>query len=265
MADIDLSRRIIYPVTGAGEATVRRGLKYRGDEDPRLLMDVYVPRTAPSSARLPAIVFIPGGPIPPEMLAPREWGFFISYGELAVASGLVGVVFNHRLHAPTDYETAQADVTAAVDYVRKHADDLGIDPDRLALWAFSGGGPLLSECLRTSPPYVRCLVAFYAVMDLRRFVGPDADAARLERAARLSPAVQVAGTRTPIFVARAGLDTAGLNESIDTFVSQALSANVSLDVANHPAGHHAFDVLDDNVRSREIIARALEFVRARVK
>jgi len=145
MADIDLSRRIIYPVTGATEATVRRGLKYQGDDDPRLLMDVYLPRTPPSSTRLPAIVFIPGGPIPREMLAPREWGLFISYGELAVESGFAGVVFNHRLHAPTDYETAQADVMAAVDYVRKHADEFGIDRDRLALWAFSGGGPLLSE------------------------------------------------------------------------------------------------------------------------
>jgi dipeptidyl aminopeptidase/acylaminoacyl peptidase len=62
-------------------------------------MDVYRPREIGPDVRLPAIVFVPGGPIPRDMLPPREWGFFISYGELAAASGFAGVTFNHRLVA----------------------------------------------------------------------------------------------------------------------------------------------------------------------
>ena len=66
----------------------------------------------------------------------------------------------------------------------------------------------------------------------------------------------------PLLVARAGLDQPWLNATVDAFVARALAANATLDVLNHPTGRHAFDVLDDDDRSREILARTLDFVRA---
>src|SRR5262245_3692290 len=103
-------------------ANVQRGIVYKQDVHQPLLMDVYRPEGTMPPARWPAILFIPGGPVPRDMLPPREWGVFRSYGELAAASECVGVVLNHRLHALTDYEQAQADVTAAITHVRDHAD-----------------------------------------------------------------------------------------------------------------------------------------------
>ena len=263
MADIDLSRRIVYRVDGMTNATVRRGLAYKRDNEAELLMDVYTPPSPPRSGAVPAIIFVHGGPISAEMMAPREWGVFRSYGELAAASGLAAVVFNHRLYAPTAFETAQADMAAAIDYVRRHGDDLGIDGDRLALWAFSGGGPLLSWCLRERPQCVRCVVAFYAILDVRHLVPADADPGRIDRAGRMSPAayLKAEAAGLPLFIARAGVDAAIVNDSIDLFVREALAANAMLDFANHPTGHHGFDILDDNERSREIIGRACEFVK----
>ena len=152
MPDLDLGRQIVYRVDGMANATVRRRLVYKRENEAELLMDVYAPPNRARGSRLPAIFFVHGGPIPPEMTAPREWGFFESYGELAAASGVAAVVFNHRLYKPTDYTTAQADVAAAVDYVRSHADDLGVDGERIGLWVFSGGGPLLNRYLRERPP-----------------------------------------------------------------------------------------------------------------
>ena len=262
MADIDLSRRIVYRVDGMTNATVRRGLAYKRDNEAELLMELYTPPSPPRSGAVPAIIFVHGGPISAEMMAPREWGVFRSYGELAAASGLAAVVFNHRLYAPTAFETAQADMAAAIDYVRRHGDDLGIDGDRLALWAFSGGGPLLSWCLRERPQCVRCVVAFYAILDVRHLVPADADPGRIDRAGRMSPAAYLAeAAGLPLFIARAGVDAAIVNDSIDLFVREALAANAMLDFANHPTGHHGFDILDDNERSREIIGRACEFVK----
>jgi len=264
--DLDLSRRIVYPVDAAPDAVARRRLVYKADGASELKMDVYGPADRPLHARLPAVVFVHGGPVPREMLAPTEWGFFTSYGELAVMSGFVGVVFNHRLHAPTDYPTAQTDMQAAIDYLRSHADDLGIDQDRIAVWAFSGGGPLLAWCLRDRPPFLRCLLAFYALLDVRHLLPPDPDAERVARAHAFSPATHLgdAATPLPIFVARAGRDSAVINTSIDEFVREALAGNVSLDLANHSDGQHGFDVLDDDERSREIIGRAIAFAKARL-
>ena len=263
MPDLDLSRRIVYRVDAAN-AVARKRVVYKRDGESELVMDVYAPAAQHPPAA--ALLFVHGGPIPRAMLAPTEWGGFISYGELAAASGFVGVVFNHRLHAPTDYPTSQSDMQAAIDYVRSHAADLGIDADRIGVWAFSGGGPLLAWCLRERPAFVQCLLAFYAILDVRHLLPPDADAERLARAHAFSPAAHLgaAAATLPIFVARAGRDSAVINTSVDEFVREALTANASLDFANHASGQHGFDILDDDERSREIIARAMAFAQARL-
>jgi hypothetical protein len=66
----------------------------------------------------------------------------------------------------------------------------------------------------------------------------------------------------PMFIARAGLDDADLNAGLDHFVQIALSRNATLDLANHATGHHGFDVDDNNERSREIVKRTIEFIKA---
>jgi dienelactone hydrolase len=152
--------------------------------------------------------------------------------------------------------------------VRADADALGIDPDRIGLWAFSGGGPFLSAALRDRPSFVRAIVAFYAVLDLRA-KPPGASAAVTDEMRRdLSPLVHLGAEGpaiAPIFLARAGLDHPFLNGPLDRFVQEALARNLTLEVMNHAAGRHGFDILDDDARSREIIARTLEFLKARLQ
>jgi acetyl esterase/lipase len=268
LPDLDLSRRIVYRVDAPPNAVTRKRVVYKRDGESELAMDVYAPAAQHSPAA--ALIFVHGGPIPRGMLAPTEWGVFISYGELAAASGFVGVVFNHRLHAPTDYPTAQSDMQAAIDSLRSHAGDLGVDADRIGVWAFSGGGPLLAWCLRDRPTFVRCLLAFYAMLDLRHLLPPETQAGAgpdlVARAHAFSPAAHLdaAAATLPIFVARAGRDSPVFNTAIDEFVREALTANAWLDLANHASGQHGFDILDDDERSREIIARAMAFARVRL-
>jgi dienelactone hydrolase len=112
---------------------------------------------------------------------------------------------------------------------------------------------------------VRAAVAFYAALDIRE-KPPGASSAITDEIRReFSPAhhVRAEGGRTaPILVARAGLDHPFLNATIDRFVAEALAANAEIDVMNHPRGRHGFDFLDDDARSREIIVRTIEFLRA---
>jgi acetyl esterase/lipase len=158
-------------------------------------------------------------------------------------------------------------VAAAVDYVRGHAGELGIDRDRIALWAFSGGGPFLSQALRERWPFVRAIVAYYAVLDLQ--VPPPGAGGDVSEVTRreFSPLhhLAAAGEKTPpLLVARAGRDNPWLNATIDRFVQEALARNASLELMTHPAGQHGFDILDDDDRSREIIARTLDFLKRRL-
>src|ERR1022692_231589 len=65
------------------------------------------------------------------------------------------------LHSAGDFETAAADVAAAVEQARA---DPRVDPGRLALWFFSGGGLLLADWLRDPPGWLRCVAATYPVL-----------------------------------------------------------------------------------------------------
>ena len=255
------TRRIVYTVPGMDGVKVQRDLVFRTTEGEELKMDLYAPAGEPR--RLPAVVFVHGGPIP-RGSAPKDWGVFRSYGELAAASGFIGITFNHRYHGPADMSAAEADTRAAIAYVRANADRLHVDQDRLAVWVYSGGGPLVSWVLREALPYIRCIVTYYAVLDLQQPPGPLPPGVTDEMLRRYSPVAYLRDNKDrlpPLFVARAGRDTAWLNGSIDRFVAEALSANLSIEVMNHPHGQHAFDILDADSRSREIIARTIDVLR----
>lgn len=267
MDDAMLAKRLVFAIPGMEDVEVRRDLVYKRQGRIELAMDVYVPPHASSDDKLGAVIFIHGGPVAADMLVqPKDWGVYLSYGELAAAAGLMGITFNHRYWSRTNLDEPAADVVDALSYVRDNADSLGVVPDRLCLWAFSGGGPLVSFALRDRPDYVRCLVAYYALLDLRHL---DEHAGLHEEALQRFSAAAHLGrenpTDLPIFVARGGQDRPGINESIDRFVLQALAANATLEVANHPEGQHAFDILNDDARTHEIIGRTVEFIKTHLR
>jgi len=258
--------RIVWSVPGMDAVAVRRNVVYKtGDAGAPLHMDVYSP-PGPARAR-PAVILIHGGPIP--QLGAKNMGVFVSYGEVVAASGLVAVAFDHRFLAPARLQDAASDVADLVSHVRANASSIGVDPERIALWAFSGGGPFLSSALRARPSWLRAVASYYAVLDLQQ-PPPGAPDGGMSAETRtlFSPVAalgQDAKNAPPILLARAGLDNPWLNDGVDRFVAAALSRGATLDLLTHPSGRHGFDILDDDARSREIIRRTLEFLRARLE
>jgi acetyl esterase/lipase len=247
-----------------GTARVHRDIAYRQDSAPDLLMDIYRPSELPAGARLPALLFVHGGPIKADLpLAPKAWGVYTDYGELAAASGFIGVTFNHRYYGFDQLPTAAQDIAAALAYVQAQAGALQVDADRIGVWAFSAGGPLLSDFLRAPQPSVRCLVAYYALLDLQPLIPHLADvvdAATLQHFSPLDALQQAQAADTPLLIARAGQDRPEFNSTIDEFVQAALAANLPLDLLNHPSGRHAFDTLDNDRRSQAIVAHTIAFL-----
>ena len=254
---------VVYGVPGMDKVIVKSDLKYTAVNDPNLLMDVYLPPGLAKGERRPAVVFIHGGA--GSFLKPKDWGVYKSWGRLIAASGMIGVTFTHRLGYPKPLlAEAASDVDAAINYIRANADSLSIDGDRLCLAAYSAGGPMLSMAMRDKPQYVRCLVAFYAFLDIQQSEPHRANEAP-EMVKSFSPITYLAsdaGRIPPMFIARAGLDEVpGMNDSIDRFIREAISKNASIIVVNHPQGVHGFDNQTDDDRSREIIRGALDFMK----
>jgi acetyl esterase/lipase len=256
---------VVYRLPGVDAVVVRKNVAYRTLENVDLEMDLYAPPGAEQGGERPAVVFVHGGPIPaPPVLQPKEWRDYHDFGCLAAASGYVGVTFNHRFYGLDRAPDAMGDVEELIRFVRQGSRDLGIDAGRLALWAFSGGGVFLTGPIRRPLHFIRGLVGFYTVMDLRSF--PGADSSRVSGGGRLAHLSAVAaleeasGPIPPILIGRAGLDLAPVNGSIDRFVESALRKNVDLTLRNHPAGEHGFDILNDDDVSRDIIRHAFDFL-----
>jgi acetyl esterase/lipase len=258
-----IRRRVVFSVPGMEAVKTSRDLVYKRTDGQPLHMDLYAP-PGPLRPR-PAVILIHGGPIP--RIGMKNIGQFVSYGQLLAASGFVAVTFDHRFLAPGRLPDAGGDVTDLVAYVRKNADSLGIDPERLVLWAFSGGGPFLAAALRERPAWLRGVVAYYAVLDLQQPPAGADDGISTEVRQSYS-AIRGLGddarSVAPLIVARAGLDNAWLNGGIDRFVQAAVAKGATLDLLNHPDGRHGFDILDDDARSKEIVRRTLDFVRDRL-
>jgi acetyl esterase/lipase len=255
--------RVVLSVPGMEAVKTSRDLVYKRTDGQPLHMDLYAP-PGPLRPR-PAVILIHGGPIP--RIGMKNVGQFVSYGQLLAASGFVAVTFDHRFLAPGRLTDAGGDVTDLVAHVRKNAGSLGIDPERLALWAFSGGGPFLAAPLRDRPSWLRAVVAYYAVLDLQQ-PPPRTDDGIGAEARQSFSAIRSLGDDArgapPVVVARAGLDNPWLNGGLDRFVQAAVAKGATLDLLNHPDGRHGFDILDDDARSREIMRRTLEFLRDRL-
>lgn len=259
-------RRVVYSLPGMEEGPVCRDILFKTEGDLTLKMDLYVPGSlVPGSAR-PAVILVSGGDASADTLRTREIGLYVSYGQLLAALGFIGIVFDHRgLEGYTQLREVGADTDDLLTYVRMHAASLGVDRDRLCIWAFSAG-PIygLRTAFRTASSSIRCAIAYYGGMSLlnKTYFHYTEQEEPLFR--EFSPVCYLHETPAripPLFVARAALDRPFINESIDEFVQLAIAKNVPITFMNHPEGMHAFDMLNDNERSREIIRTTLEFLK----
>jgi acetyl esterase/lipase len=99
-------------------------------------MYAFLPKTRSTSA---AVLVIPGGGY--QHVAMGHEGFQIA--TWLNAQGMPAFVLDYRV-APYHYPAPIIDGREAMRYIRAHAAEYGIDPNRLGVWGFSAGGHLAS-------------------------------------------------------------------------------------------------------------------------
>jgi hypothetical protein len=184
-------------------------------------------------------------------------GSSVSWGKLIAASGMIAITY-------TNLEPG-ADIHALLEHIRINAEALGIDGNKIGLWASSGNVPLaLSLLMESQRDYLKCAALCYGYMLDMDGCSGVAEAAR--QFGFVNPAagktVQHLRRDVVLFVARAGQDQLPhLNELLDRFLGEALARNLNISFINNADGPHAFDLLHDSELSREIVRQILAFLR----
>jgi dienelactone hydrolase len=259
---------IVYSVPGMDKVEVHPNLVYKKDGQVEMKMDVYAPANLAANERRPVVFFIHGGPLGANPSpGAKDWPFYHSYGRLMAASGLVGVTLDHRYASGKlkDLEVSFSDVEEAIRFARSNAASYHMDPERVALWAFSGGGPHISLGLQGKTPYIRCLVSFYGLLDLsKNAAGAGETPQALEKFSPIEYLSKASGYPPPVLIARAGLDSIEINRSIELFVSRMQTINGDISLLSHPLGLHNFDGVNNDDQSRDVIAATMAFLKSRL-
>lgn len=261
-----------------------------------LRLDVYVPDSAGSRAarggvegRPPVVVYIHGGAFlfgsrHRDAVSGPVWDDLL-------AAGFAIVAIEYRLSGEAVFPADLHDVTAAIRWVRRYANELGIDADRLATWGESAGGFLATfagmnltdpELIGTAgeaatDATVQAVVAWspvtdHVAMDTKLADAPmsvqqsSPNAVQLgyavstnpERARWSSPIAHVNATAAPMLVLQGTADDLVDVSQGERFVAALTEHGVPAEVHNTEGAPHIFFGID----STEQRARSIAFLKA---
>jgi alpha-L-fucosidase 2 len=154
-----------------GETGIRKKVVY--DPAHGLALDAWLP---PGSGPHDALVVVHGGG--------WEAGDRVTYVTplfgLAASLNLAWISIDYRLTPEVTNREQVADVRTALAWIRTHAGDLHIDPERLVLVGESASGQLVTH-VAASEPGLAGVVSFYGVYDLEAMAGDPSSPRSLAR------------------------------------------------------------------------------------
>lgn len=155
---------------------------YQRHGDVELVLHLFRPTVKTRQGRLPAIIFFHGGGW--SSGSPEQ---FFRQSEYLASRGMIAISAQYRLlgKSARSIDDCIADARAAVAWVRSHAAELDIDPDRIAAGGGSAGGHLAAmvATLKSSSKFdgstvssvPNALVLYNPVVDLRTRFGAKTD------------------------------------------------------------------------------------------
>ncbi len=202
--------------------------------------DLYLPDDV---ERPPVVVLVHGlFPEPPPVL-PRRTPFFRAYAAQLAQRGVAAVLLDHELTGGMRYAEAAATLDRTLSEVRGSGE---VDADRVAVWFFSGGGPLAYPVLAAGHTWLRCVALTYPLLPTEAIPGWPS----------LSDAL--AGLRdTPVVLTRVEHEIPAFVAGQQALVDARPRGLTTLDV---PGAQHGFDTGPDTEPARAAVLHALSAV-----
>lgn len=176
----------------------------------RLLLDAYVPE---GTGPFPTVILIHGGGWTggDKSGGPKK-GYMAPMHEPLEKAGFAWFSINYRLAPKHRYPACIEDVETAIRWVKAHAAQYHLDPQRIVLAGESAGGHLgVLAIVRQKPDTkVAAMVSFYGRVDLTDEVKPDAElraplVALIDRKTYDTQAQAILREASPIYFVKPGL------------------------------------------------------------
>lgn len=211
-----------------------------------LCLDIY--EAAPGYDRRTAVIYVHGGG-----WKRGDRTMAAGHARLLAAQGFTAVACEYRLLGESPWPAMLDDVRAAIAWVRGHADELGIEPERIALQGHSAGGhlSLLAAGTAEADGAVAAVAAFYAPVTFH--VGPGrghgttpadsllGDDATEQQAREASPLSHVSSDFPPTFFLHGGADRIVVPSASVVMYEALRKAGVPTDMHLYAGQAHGFD------------------------
>jgi acetyl esterase/lipase len=232
------------------------GVKYAQGKSAPLLADMYLPT---QSGLHPAIVFIHGGGWTGG--SRTDWGKF-KLIEPFVEHGYVGMAIDYDLSPEVRFPVALEECKESIRWLRSHAAEYHVDPNRIAVAGVSAGGELAALVALTSgePRYeagalknfsssVKAAILYSTVLDLTPFSETDdailpylggSCSAQRDLCLQASPQFHLDGRLPPIFIGHGNADKNVPYSQFTNFVAAYKRANGQITPFTAEGGTHAY-------------------------
>lgn len=245
-------------------SAVRENIEYARVGDLSLRMDVSIPE---GEGPFPAVILVHGGGW---IAGDRKSNVQPLFQPLAGA-GFAWFSISYRLaNDPLQFGVAIEDVESAVRYVRAHAPEYHVDPNRLALVGESAGAHLASMAALTGPPdtRVRAVVSFYGPTDLVTLAktsqhvpvwlrdqvrGTPFEQILMAGLQQLSPLNHIGRDMPPFLLIHGTRDTLVPFQQSETFCAKAKAAGGSCELYPVANAGHGIRWWDNTAYQREMV------------
>jgi acetyl esterase/lipase len=253
---------LVDAIWGPVGAASGRTITYCVEGGQALAMTLFAPSS--DEASRPAVLEVHGG-------GWQHGSRLLSLSESGAATDLVDAGFvvasiDYRLAPANPWPDQIIDVKCAVRYLRAHADDLGIDPNRIAALGTSAGGQLVSllgttgsSALWDTGPYpdessaVEAVVDEFGPADLDAGGWPAGSIAMIQRVfgaapgssspvlAQASPVAHVSAGDPPFLIVQGTVDQVVPMTQSEQLAAQLRTDHVPVDLVMVAGGRHGLE------------------------
>lgn len=237
-------RQFDPPFVLPDSVVLRRDIPYAPEVAASLTLDLFMPQHPPSG--VPGVLLLHGG----------GWrnGTPMSFWRHAVhlaARGWVAACASYRLTPDHTFPTQMHDTQAAVRWLRRHAQELGVDPQRIGAAGSSAGGHLVTLLGTTDAPQdgvssrVQAVVAFNGVFDMVTFYGQHPAAQALlsdnpDLARAASPHWLADATAAPSLLLHGDADATVPHQQSIAYAARLKEVGVPVELHIEPGTGHGY-------------------------